>query len=388
MASETGRYSLDANSNSCVDRQRMRAALALARRGLGNVWPNPAVGCVIVAEGRVVGRGWTQPGGRPHAETEALRRAGRAARGATAYVSLEPCAHWGQTAPCAEALINAGIRRVVAALEDPDPRVAGAGVERLRRAGITVETAVGSGEAAEINAGFLIRERLGRPLVTVKLATSLDGHIATAAGESRWITEPAARAYAHSLRAEHDAIMVGTGTVLADDPQLTCRLPGLGDRSPVRVVLDRHLRIPPSARVIAEARHVPTWVLTLGSAAPERRQAFLASGAVLIEADPDAEGRIDLSGALRALGARGLTRVLVEGGARLAAGLLRAGLVDRLVWLHAPLLIGGDGTPAVAPLGVAALADAPRFERLATETIGGDVLTTFRVARRTSGAAP
>src|SRR5438093_45669 len=250
----------------------MLAALALARRGLGNVWPNPAVGCIIVKDGRVAGRGWTQPGGRPHAETEALARAGEAARGATAYVSLEPCSHWGRTPPCADALIAAGVRRVVVALEDPDPRVAGSGLARLRAAGIAVETGLGAAAAAEINAGFFQRVRFGRPLVTLKLASSLDGRIATASGESRWITGPPARDHAHLLRATHDAILVGTGTVLADDPQLTCRLPGLARRSPVRVVIDRHLRIPPSARLIAEARQVPTWVVTFGSADSGRQR--------------------------------------------------------------------------------------------------------------------
>ena len=227
MAINAGELHVIGNSDPETDLRWMRAAFALARRGLGNVWPNPAVGCVLVRDGRVVGRGWTQPGGRPHAETEALRRAGALARGATAYVSLEPCSHWGRTSPCADALIAAGVRRVVAALEDPDPRVSGSGIARLREAGIAVETGLGAAEAAEINAGFLTRQRLGRPLVTLKLATSLDGKIATATGESQWITGPSARAYAHKLRAEHDAIMVGTGTVLADDPQLTCRLPGL-----------------------------------------------------------------------------------------------------------------------------------------------------------------
>ena len=378
MASETGDQSVGASSDPRTDLRWMRAALSLARRGLGNVWPNPAVGCVIVNQGRVVGRGWTQSGGRPHAETEALRRAGAAAAGATAYVSLEPCCHWGQTPPCAAALIDAGVRRVVAALEDPDPRVAGAGFRRLCGAGVAVEIGPGAAEASEINAGFLTRQRRGRPLVTLKLATSLDGRIATGAGESRWITGARARAHTHQLRAEHDAIMVGTGTVLADDPQLTCRLPGLGHRSPVRVVLDRHLRIPPAAHVIAEARRTPTWVLTLRSAGAARRDAFLARGVTVIEVDPDAEDRIDLAAALQSLGARGVSRLLVEGGARLAAALLRLRLVDRLVWVHAPLLIGADGIPAIRPLGVTALADVPSFERLSTEPIGADVLTSFR----------
>jgi diaminohydroxyphosphoribosylaminopyrimidine deaminase/5-amino-6-(5-phosphoribosylamino)uracil reductase len=366
----------------------MRAALALARRGLGAVWPNPSVGCVIVKNGHVVGRGWTQRGGRPHGETEALRRAGAAAQGGIAYVTLEPCSHWGKTPPCADALIAAGLRRIVVALEDPDPRVAGAGIERLRAAGLAVDTGLCAAEAAELNAGFLQRVRLGRPLVTLKLATSLDGRIATASGESRWITGPLARERAHLLRATHDAILVGTDTVLADDPRLTCRLPGLASRSPVRIVLDRQLRIPPTARVIAEARQVPTWVVTLRAADPGRQKILRDAGVEVIAAEPDMAGMIDLSAALELLGKRGLTRLLVEGGGRLAAALLRAQLVDRLVWLHAPLLLGGDGVPAVAALDRAVLADMPRFERVAAEIVGEDGLTVFRARRPEKGDAP
>ena len=376
MAIEAG---ADSSGDRRLELNAMRAALALARRGLGAVWPNPSVGCVIVNDGRVVGRGWTQPGGRPHGETEALRRAGEAARGAVAHVSLEPCCHWGQTPPCVDALIAAGVRRVVVALEDPDPRVAGEGLRRLRAAGLGVEVGLCTEEAAEVNAGFLSRLRLGRPLVTFKLATSLDGRIAVATGESQWITGPPARDRAHALRASHDAIMVGTGTVVADDPQLTCRLPGLGHRSPVRVVIDRHLRISPASRIIADAPRVPTWVLTLRSADLGRRAMFLANRVTLIDVDDDSEGQIDLAAALGALGERGITRLLVEGGARLAAAFFRARLIDRLVWVHAPLVIGGDGIPAIAGFGLAALADGRAFERLSTETIGDDVLTTFRV---------
>ncbi len=366
-------------TESRVDLQTMRAALSLARRGLGAVWPNPAVGCVIVRDGRVVGRGWTQPGGRPHAETEALARAGAAAEGATAYVSLEPCSHWGRTPPCADALIAAGVRRVVAAVADPDPRVAGAGLMRLRAAGLQVEAGLCAAEATEINAGFFQRVRLGRPLVTLKLASSLDGRIATPSGESRWITGPLARERAHLLRATHDAILVGTDTVIADDPQLTCRLPGLSHNSPVRIALDRQLRIPLAARLFAEARHTPTWVVTLPSADPARQQTLRDAGVVVIPAEPDQAGHIDLAVALGLLGERGLTRLLVEGGGHLAAALLRRGLVDRLVWLHAPLLLGGDAVPAIAALGLDRLADAPGFERLSTETVGADVLSTFRL---------
>ena len=356
----------------------MRAALALARRGLGTVWPNPAVGCVLVKRGRVIGRGWTQPGGRPHGETEALRRAGEDARGATAYVSLEPCCHWGQTPPCVDALIAVGVRRVVVPLEDPDPRVAGGGLRRLREAGLDVETGLCAAEAAEVNAGFFSRLHLGRPLVTLKLGTSLDGRIATASGESQWITGPPARERAHALRAAHDAIMVGTGTVLADDPQLTCRLPGLGRRSPVRIVIDRHLRMPPNLQLVASASEVPTWVLTSPSADPARRQALVDAGVTVIDIDGGLDGHIALAVALAALGERGITRLLVEGGGQLAAALVRARLVDRLVWVHAPLLIGNDGVAAIGDLGLEALAEAPHFERLFTEIVGDDVLTMFR----------
>jgi diaminohydroxyphosphoribosylaminopyrimidine deaminase / 5-amino-6-(5-phosphoribosylamino)uracil reductase len=354
----------------------MQAALGLARRGLGRVWPNPAVGCVIVNGGRIVGRGWTQPGGRPHAETEALRRAGAAARGGTAYVSLEPCAHWGQTPPCADALVEAGLARVVVAIEDPYPHVDGNGLKRLRAAGIAVELGLCAEAAAEINAGFLSRVTRGRPLVALKLATSLDGHIATASGESRWITGPAARERAHLLRAQYDAVMVGTGTALTDDPQLTCRLPGLGECQPLRIVLDRQLRLPLSSNLLAGGP--PTWVVMLPGADPQRRAALEQRGIEVIDAPPDPAGMIDLAAALAALGRRGLTRLFVEGGARLAAALLRAGLVDRLHWFHAPRLFGGDALPAVAALDAVALADLPAFERIAVEAVGEDVLTTFR----------
>ena len=368
----------EAPENTSIDLAMMRAALGLARRGLGTVWPNPSVGCVLVKDGHVVGRGWTQRGGRPHGETEALRRAGAAANGATAYVTLEPCSHWGKTPPCADALIAAGLRRVVVALEDPDPRVAGAGIEALRKAGLAVETGLCAAEAAELNAGFLQRVRSGRPLVTLKLATSLDGRIATAAGESRWITGPPARERAHLLRATHDAILVGTDTVLADDPELTCRLPGLADRSPVRIVLDRQLRIPPNARIFVEARQVPTWLVTLRSADPARLKLLRDAGVEVIAAEPHATGTIDLAAALGLLGTRGLTRLLVEGGGRLAAALLRAQLVDRLVWFHAPMLLGREGIPAVAALDIGALADMPRFERVSSEIVGEDQVTVFR----------
>ncbi|MBV8778757.1 MAG: bifunctional diaminohydroxyphosphoribosylaminopyrimidine deaminase/5-amino-6-(5-phosphoribosylamino)uracil reductase RibD [Alphaproteobacteria bacterium] len=359
----------------------MRAALTLARRGLGTTWPNPAVGCVVVKDGRVVGRGWTQPGGRPHAETEALLRAGDGARGATAYVTLEPCSHHGKTAPCADALVAAGISRVVAAIEDPDPRVAGAGLARLRAAGVAVETGLCAAAASEINHGFFLRLIAGRPLVTLKLATSLDGRIATATGESRWITGPQARARAHLLRATHDAVLIGTGTALADDPELTCRLPGLEARSPVRIVLDRGRRLPPTLRLFADAGRVPTWLVTAVPIPPP------PSAAIRMLAIPsEGDAGLDLAGLLRRLGEEGLTRVLVEGGGNLAAALLRAELVDRVVWMGAPLVLGGDSIAAVAPLALAGLGDAPRLTLLSRETAGGDVIDTYAVERRSGPA--
>ena len=359
------------------DAHFMRAALSLAQRGLGNVWPNPTVGCVLVNDGEVVGRGWTQPGGRPHGETEALARAGARAKGATAYVSLEPCSHHGKTPPCADALIAAGVARVVVPIEDPDPRVSGRGLTRLREAGIAVETGLCAAEARDINAGFLTRTALGRPLVTLKLAATLDGRIATAKGESQWITGEAARHRAHLLRATHDAVMVGIGTVTADDPQLTCRLPGLEARSPVRIIVDGSLRVPLTAKLIAEAKRVPTWIIHRHGAEATRLHTLQDCGVELIEVPVSDSVEIDLKIAFAEFGKRGLTRVLVEGGAGLAGELLEENLVDRLAWFHAPMLIGGDGLPAVQAFGIKTLSAAPRFQRLSLETIGGDVLETL-----------
>jgi diaminohydroxyphosphoribosylaminopyrimidine deaminase/5-amino-6-(5-phosphoribosylamino)uracil reductase len=332
---------------------------------------------LVGADGAVVGRGWTQPGGRPHAETEALRRAGAAARGAAAYVSLEPCAHTGKTPPCAEALIAAGIGRVVVAMEDSDPRVAGRGIATLRDAGIAVDVGACAAAAAELNAGFFLRVGQGRPLVSLKLATSLDGRIATATGDSRWITGAAARQRAHLLRATHDAILIGSGTALADDPELTCRLPGLADQSPVRVVLDGGLRLPESAKLLATAGAVPTWIVAATPGDVARKAALEGRGAQVIEV-PSAGGRLSLADTLRALGDRGITRLLVEGGSALAASLLQQHLVDRVYWFRSAAVIGGDGLAAVGALAVGRLTDAKRFARVEMETIGADVLETYR----------
>ena len=351
----------------------MRLALGLAQRGLGRVWPNPAVGCVIVdARGAIVGQGWTQDGGRPHAETEALRQAGSLAHGATAYVTLEPCAHRGQTGPCADALLAAGISRVVSACEDPDFRVAGRGHSRLKEGGVEVLTGVLQSEARALNAGFLSRIQKQRPFVTLKLASTLDGKIALPSGESKWITGEAARAHAHLVRAQHDAVMVGIGTVLADDPELTCRLAGVDHHRLVRVVADSQARLPAASKLVQSAARHPVWVLT----GPKAEIAQLQASNVRIIPVAAPDGMIDLAAALRALADAGLTRVLVEGGARLASSLLKSGLADQLLWYRAPSVMG-DGASAVSGLGISRLAEMPRVMRKETIRLGEDVLETY-----------
>lgn len=360
-----------------TDHRFMRLALGLAQRGLGMVWPNPAVGCVLVRAEQVVGRGWTQPGGRPHAETEALRRAGAAARGATAYVTLEPCNHHGQTPPCSEALVTAGVQRVVVAVHDPDPRVCGTGLARLEAAGLAVTCGVEAEAAAELNAGFFLRIQHQRPLFTLKLATTLDGRIATHRGESRWITGPMARNWGHALRASHDAIMIGIGTALADNPDLTCRLPGLEARSPVRLVVDSWLRLPLTSRLVQSAAERPTWIIARNDVDPPRRRTFQSCGVEVLGVPPDASGTPDLTAAAAVLAERGLTRVLVEGGSHLAASLVRHDFVDRIEWFRAARLMGGDGVPALVGFGVDRLAQTPEFERRAVQPVGEDCVERY-----------
>lgn len=347
----------------------MAHALGLAQRGLGNVWPNPAVGCVLVRDGRIVGRGWTQPGGRPHAEARALVQAGEAARGATAYVTLEPCAHHGKTPPCADALIRAGVARVVTALTDPDPRVAGRGHAMLRAASVIVTEDMLADEARQLNSGFLKRVERGLPHVTLKLATTLDGRIATAAGESRWITGAEARRAVHAMRARHDAVMIGVGTALADDPDLTVR--GIGVvRQPMRIVLDSSLRTPPDGRLARTARDVPLCLIH-HNASEAAQQAWQAKGAMVLQAG-------DLRSALQKLASQGLTRIFSEGGAGVAASLLRDGLVDDLEIFTAGAMVGADGFSAVGPLGLMQLDDAPRYRLVGQRRVGGDTLSTWR----------
>jgi diaminohydroxyphosphoribosylaminopyrimidine deaminase / 5-amino-6-(5-phosphoribosylamino)uracil reductase len=353
----------------------MKLALALGRRGLGRTWPNPAVGAVIVKDGVIVGRGWTQAGGRPHAEVEALRRAGGKARDATLYVTLEPCSHFGKTPPCADAVIAAGISRVVSALEDPNPAVAGAGHQRLRAAGIAVEIGLGAGEARHDHAGHIRRIRDGRPHVTLKLAISADGKAAAAGRRPLAITGEAARDRVHLLRAENDAIMVGIGTALADDPLLTCRLPGMAAYSPVRIVLDSALRLPLASRLVQGARSVPVWVVAAMDAPNRAEEALRAQGVEVLRATASA-GRLDVAEVLQAIAARGITRLMAEGGPTLAAVLIAADLVDEAVMFTSPRIVGGDGIDALD--GTAAPLLKRRLTLIGSEPVGADRADLYR----------
>ena len=356
-----------------TDARFMSLALSLGRRGMGRVWPNPAVGCVIVKDGRIVGRGWTADGGRPHAETRALEQAGAAARGATAYVTLEPCAHHGQTPPCAQSLIAVGIARVVIAAGDPDPRVNGGGIAMLERAGIAVTTGVCAAEATDDHAGFLLRVTQQRPFVTLKLAGTLDGRIATATGESKWITGPDARRMVHIMRARHDAVMVGAGTVRADDPGLTVR--GLGvERQPVRVVVSRSMKLPTDSQLAQTAETNPVW---LCHGAEADVAAWQSKGAVSVPCAINA-GQVDPHSVMHELAAKGISRVFCEGGGMLAASLLAANLVDELVVFTAGRAIGAEGTPMIAAMGVDRLANAPQFRLHKAAPVGADVCQVWR----------
>jgi diaminohydroxyphosphoribosylaminopyrimidine deaminase/5-amino-6-(5-phosphoribosylamino)uracil reductase len=364
-----------------ADRRYMQLALTLGRRGLGRTWPNPAVGAVIVKDGVIVGRGWTQAGGRPHAEPEALRRAGEAARGATLFVTLEPCSHFGKSPPCADAIIAAGISRVVAAIEDPNPEVAGQGHAKLRAAGITVEVGLFAEEAARDHAGHFRRVRDGRPHVILKLAVSADDKIGAAGGKPVAITGEAVRTRVHLLRAQSDAILVGIGTVLADDPLLTCRLPGMAARSPVRVVLDRALRMPGASRLVHSARETALWVVASELAEAPAAAKLGAAGAQVLRVAPTSAPLglkgLDLEAVLHALSAKGITRLMVEGGSRVASSFVAADLVDEVWLLRGPETIGAGGVAALDALPLSEITQSPRLKLRASETLDKDTLTIY-----------
>src|SRR5262245_58263768 len=367
--------------SKAADHRYMLLALALGRRGQGRTWPNPAVGAVVVKDGVIIGRGWTQPGGRPHAEPEALRRAGEAARGATLYVTLEPCSHFGKSPPCVDAVIAAGISRVVSAIEDPNPEVAGKGHARLRSAGITVDIGLCAAEASRDHAGHFRRIRDKRPHVVLKLALSADDKIGGPGRKPVAITGEAARTQVHLLRAHSDAILVGIGTVLTDDPLLTCRLPGMDARSPVRVVLDRALRIPGDGRLVHSARATPLWVVTSETAEAAAATKLGAAGAQVIRIPSDpAKSGLDLATVLHALSERGVSRLLVEGGARVASSFVAAGLADEIWLLRGPATVGAEGVPALDAIPLAAITQSPAFRVRASETLDNDTLTIYERA--------
>jgi len=376
------RLAQKSRESRAADRRFMQLALTLGHRGLGRTWPNPAVGAVVVKDGVIVGRGWTQSGGRPHAEPVALERAGEAARGATLYVTLEPCSHVGKSPPCADAVIAAGIKRVVSAIEDPNPEVAGQGHARLRAAGIAVDIGVGAGDALRDHAGHFSRIRDHRPHVILKLAVSADDRIASAGHRPVAISGETAKARMHLLRAQCDAILVGIGTVLADDPLLTCRLPGMEAQSPVRVVLDPALRIPAASRLVQSARATPLWVMTSNrSEAPAAAMLGAAGAQVIGVAASAAPGAgLDLSAVLRALAERGITRLLVEGGARVASSLVSAGMVDEFWLLRGPDMIVADGVAALGALPLASLTQSPDFRVRDRESLNRDILTIYERA--------
>src|SRR5438034_6392975 len=367
--------------SKAADQRFMQLALTLGWRGQGLTWPNPAVGALVVKDGVIIGRGWTQPGGRPHAEPEALKRAGEAARGAILYVTLEPCSHVGKSPPCADAIIAAGIARVVSAIEDPNPEVAGQGHAKLRAAGIAVDIGPGAAEAARDHAGHFRRVRDKRPHVILKLALSSDDKIGAAGRKPVAISGEAARARVHLLRAQCDAILVGVGTVLSDDPLLTCRLPGMEARSPVRVVLDRSLRIPGTSRLVHSARETPLWVMTSNLAEARAAMKLGAAGAQVIRvATATTPPGLDLPTVLHALSEKGITRLLVEGGARVASSFVAAGLVDEAWLLRGAEPVGADGVAALDALPLMSITQSPSFRVRASESLQKDTLTIYERA--------
>jgi diaminohydroxyphosphoribosylaminopyrimidine deaminase/5-amino-6-(5-phosphoribosylamino)uracil reductase len=359
---------------SAEDERFMALALALGRRGLGNTWPNPAVGAVIVKDGVILGRGWTQPGGRPHAEVEALRRAGRAARGATLYATLEPCSHTGKSPPCADAIIKAGIARVVSALEDPNPEVAGQGHERLRGKGIAVDVGLGAEAARRAHAGHIARVQHGRPHVLLKLALSSDEKVGLAGRKPAQISGEAARDRVFKMRADSAAILVGIGTVLSDNPNLTARLPGLFERSPVRVVLDARLRVPLSLAVVSTVRETPTWVFAATKASAVAEDILQQKGVKVFRVN-EQNGKLDLDEVLKVLAGEGITRLMVEGGPTVAASFVGADLVDEAVLLRGEKAIGETGIDPLEGMALSALTETLALR--GSEPLGPDTIEHY-----------
>jgi diaminohydroxyphosphoribosylaminopyrimidine deaminase/5-amino-6-(5-phosphoribosylamino)uracil reductase len=362
------------------DRRFMHIALRLARRMLGRTAPNPAVGAVIVDEatGEVVARGWTQAGGRPHAEAHALQRAGARAKGKTMYVTLEPCSHYGQTPPCSEAIVAAGVSRVVCAIEDPDARVSGKGLALLRSAGVRVDVGIEAEEARWMAAGHILRMTEQRPFVQLKMAVSGDGLIAPGDGQPVWVTGPQVRNFAHLLRAQADAILVGRRTVADDDPQLTCRLPGLDARSPRRIVLDPTFKTPAASKLVRSATQVPVTIFGAAGTSAPAFPAGVTTGHVRARAD----GRLDLHDLVGKLGALGLTRIMVEGGPSVARAFLDADLLDEVVIARGTVLLRDKGRKPLLDEGVEVFADAGRWHAQSERRMGSDRLLCYRRRNR------
>ena len=361
------------------DAKWMEIALRLADRNIGNVCPNPAVGCLIVNDNRIVGRGWTQAGGRPHAEVMALEQAGEKSVGATVYTTLEPCSHHGKTPPCSDALISARIKRLVGAITDPDPRVDGKGFSKLRDAGIEVVEGILEREAIELNKGFIARLTKKLPFVTLKMAMSIDSRIATKTGDSKWITGENARHSSHFLRSKHDAILTGIGTVLADNPILNTRISGLENRSPTRIILDTKLRVPLDAQIVSTATEYTTIIFTTGAAEESKKKYLESVGLQIITLIETKSGKISLIETLEVLAKKGINSVLVECGGTLSAGFMRSNLIDEILVYRAPIVIGGDGRAAVEGLGVLELSTAAAFERTGIAHLGADLVETYRL---------
>jgi diaminohydroxyphosphoribosylaminopyrimidine deaminase/5-amino-6-(5-phosphoribosylamino)uracil reductase len=370
---------------SASDEDHMAQAIQLARRGLGLTWPNPSVGAIVVApSGEILARGWTAPGGRPHAEAIALERAGAAARGATLYVTLEPCTHvGGRGLPCTDVIAAAGPARAVIALRDPDPRTAGRGLERLEESGIEVTDGVLAEEAQAVALGHILRVTEERPAVTLKLAVGADGLLPRGNGTPTWITGPDARAHGHLLRARHDAILIGRGTIQADNPSLTCRLPGMSCRSPVRVVLDRRLRTPPEARLFDDLM-VPVWIICAADEEHPNTDALQDRGAEIVQVAVDSHGMLGMRDALATLAGRGITRLLVEGGPTVARAFLDADLVDEAVIYQGLKPAGEDGLMPFVSDGLDRVVSSGHFTQVEARSFGPDRMTHWRRVRRCS----
>ncbi|PPR77754.1 MAG: Riboflavin biosynthesis protein RibD [Alphaproteobacteria bacterium MarineAlpha2_Bin1] len=360
----------------------MQHAINISTRGIGLTCPNPSVGCVVVNKNTIVGRGVTAKGGRPHAETLALKMAGDKARGSSVYVTLEPCNHIGETDPCCEALISAGVRKVIVATLDPDKRVSGKGVTKLKNSGIEVINGVLEKEAIEVNEGYFKNKYQNQPLTTLKIAISIDSKVATKTGESKWITSKGARDHSHMLRARSDALIISSSTAINDNPSLTCRLPGMIDYSPIRVILDAFRKVPNNLEIFKNAKSIPVWVFTSVPESEKINQESIALGVKIINVNKDRFGYgVNLKQVFAFLSSQGIMRVMVESGGNLSSALINEKLIDRLVIYRAPSVIGGDGMSAIESINVKSLSDSLQLELIKLEEFDSNIIETYKVLK-------